>query len=337
MGSSTRVRRRICTTWRNKLVVEPTRQKLSARFKPSMILEAAQPFDRRTIFWFCLSLAVSAYFASEGLRQAFRGPFIAPDDARQHIFWMARLGGSGLLPNDLTADYFQAMAPPGYTALYAFGAMLQIDPLVLNKLWPLALGLVTTGFCFLRCFQLLRVPAAAFISSLLLNQSLWMQDDLISATPRAFLYPLLLAFVYFVSRRSWAKALTALALQGLFYPSVVFISLGILALRLIDWRDGRPKLSRERNGYFAFAAGVAVTAVVMIAYAWKSSGFGPVVTASEARLMPEFAADGRMRVFHETFWGFWISGQNSGMVPLTSLMPMFARIRIGTTSSITSS
>ena len=286
-----------------------------------MIFDTAQPFDRRTLLWFCLSLAISAYYASEGLRQAFSGPFIAPDDARQHVFWMARLGGSGLLPNDLTADYFQAMAPHGYTALYAFGAMLHIDPLLLNKLLPLALGLFTTAFCFLLCFQLLRVPSAAFISSLLLNQSLWMQDDLISATPRAFLYPLLLAFLYYVSRRSWVPALTALALQGLFYPSVVFISLGILALRLIDWRGGRPKLFQERNFYLVFVMGLAVTAVVMIAYAWKSSGFGPVVTASEARLMPEFAADGRMRVFHETLWEFWISGQNSGMVPLTSLMP----------------
>jgi len=286
-----------------------------------LIVEPGQAFGSQTILWFCLSLAVSAYYASEGLRQAFSGPFIAQDDARQHVFWMARFGGSGLLPHDLSADYFQAMAPHGYTALYALGAMLHIDPLLLSKLLPLALGLVTTAFCFLFCLHLLRVPSAAFIGSLLLNQSLWMQDDLISATPRAFLYPLLLAFLYYLSKRSWGTALTTLALQGLFYPSVVFISLGILALGLIDWRDGRPRLFRERSAYLVFAGGVAVTTVVMIAYAWKSSGFGPVVTANEARLMPEFAADGRMRVFHETFWEFWISGQNSGIAPLTSLMP----------------
>jgi hypothetical protein len=302
-------------------MVEPSRQRLSDRFSPALLVETARAFSPQTILWFGLSLAVSAYFASEGLRQAFSGPYIMQDDARQHVFWMARFGGSGLLPNDLSADYFQAMAPHGYTALYALGAMVGIDPLLLNKLLPLALGLVTTAFCFLLCFQLLRVPSAAFVSALLLNQSLWMQDDLISATPRAFLYPLLLAFLYYVSRRAWVPALTALALQGLFYPSVVFISLGILALRLVDWRGGRPKLFRDRSAYLVFAAGLAVTAVVMIAYAWKSSGFGPVVTASEARLMPEFSATGRMRVFHETFWGFWISGQNSGMIPLSSLMP----------------
>jgi hypothetical protein len=302
-------------------VAEPSHQQLSNRLNAALIVEPGQAFGSQTILWFCLSLAVSAYYASEGLRQAFSGLYIAQDDARQHIFWMARFGGSGLLPHDLSADYFQAMAPHGYTALYALGAMLHIDPLLLSKLLPLALGLVTTAFCFLFCLHLLRVPSAAFIGSLLLNQSLWMQDDLISATPRAFLYPLLLAFLYYLSKRSWAKALTILALQGLFYPSVVFISLGILALGLIDWRDGRPKLFRERSAYLVFAGGVAVTAVVMIAYAWKSSGFGPVVTANEARLMPEFAADGRMRVFHETFWEFWISGQNSGIAPLTSLMP----------------
>jgi hypothetical protein len=214
------------------------------------------------------------------------------------------------------------MAPYGYSALYRLMSLLGVDPLLLNKLLPLALGLVTTAYCFGLTLQLLRVPSAAFISALLLNQSLWMQDDLISATPRAFFYPLMLAFLYYLSRRSWLPCLAALALQGLFYPSSVFISVGILILRLFEWRSGRPRLTQNRRDYLFCGIGLAVSALVLLIYALKSSGFGPVVMASEARTMPEFSPKGRMRVFHEGFWEYWVSGQNTGLIPVSSLLPV---------------
>jgi hypothetical protein len=49
-----------------------------------------------------------------------------------------------------------------------------------------AARLLTTGYCFGVCVQLLPVPMTGFIGALLLNQNLWMQDGLISATPKAF-------------------------------------------------------------------------------------------------------------------------------------------------------
>lgn len=279
-------------------------------------------FDRRMLFWLGLSLVCSAYFASEGLRQAFSSQYVVQDDARQHVFWMERFVDGGLFPKDLSADYFQAMAPYGYTGLYGLMALLKVDPLLLNKLLPSVLGLVATAYCFGLCFQILRVPTAAFISALLLNQSLWMQDDLVSATPRAFLYPLLLAFLYYLSRGSWVLCFAALALEGLFYPSVAFISVGILVVRLLVWRGGRARFSRVRRDYVFCAIGLAIVGVVLCIYAVKSSGFGPVVTASEARAMAEFSPKGRMRVFHEGFWEYWVSGTNTGMIPAASLMPV---------------
>ena len=43
------------------------------------------------IFWFSLSMTVSATYAILGLQQAFAGEYIVQDDARQHVFWMLRL------------------------------------------------------------------------------------------------------------------------------------------------------------------------------------------------------------------------------------------------------
>ena len=129
-----------------------------------------------------------------------------------------------------------------------------ISPLVLHKLLPMALGLLTTAFCFGISMQLLRVPAAAFISSLLLTQSLWMRDALISGTPRAFSHPLILAFLYYLLLGAWPLCLLSVALLGLFYPSFSLIAMAILALRLLRWENKRLGLSRNKTDYLVFAS-----------------------------------------------------------------------------------
>ena len=50
------------------------------------------------------------------------------DDARQHVFWMQRFIDSELFPHDLIADYFQSVAPTGYTTLYRIAAALGSIP-----------------------------------------------------------------------------------------------------------------------------------------------------------------------------------------------------------------
>lgn len=312
-----------------QLTVPQSRQKfgsLLAAFSTRLhyFLTGSDPngLDFRTLFWLALSLAVSAYFANHALHQAFSSQYVVQDDARQHVFWMERFLDPQLFPRDLIADYFQSVAPSGYSAFYNVMAKLGIDPLLLNKLLPMVLGLITTTYCFGVCLQMLPAPAAAFLSSLLLNQSLWMQDDLVSATPRAFLYPIFLAFLYYLSRGSVLPCLAAIALQGLFYPSIGFIMISILILRLLDWQKEGLRLSRDRRNQVLCAAGLGIFLLIIVFYARKSSGFGPVVTASEARTLPEFSTEGRIRFFHPGFWSFWLTGINSGMTPMSSLLPI---------------
>jgi len=50
------------------------------------------------------------------------------DDARQHVFWMQRFLDPALFPRDLIADYFQSVAPAGYTAIYQMMAGVGINP-----------------------------------------------------------------------------------------------------------------------------------------------------------------------------------------------------------------
>ncbi len=289
------------------------------RFLTGPIAKTSAPGDNRAsasfVFWLSLSLTFAAFYGILGLHKAFRTEYIVAKDAREYVFWMQRFVDPELLPHDLIADYFKSVTPSGYAAVYHLMASLGTSPLLLSKILPIVLGLITTGYCFYVCIQLLPVPAAGFIATLLLNQSLWFKDDLASATPRAFVYPLFLAFLYYLLRCSLLPCLVAIALEGLFYPLLVFISAGILFVRLWDWQRWPPHLEQNRNNYFLCAAGLGMAFLVMLPYALASSEFGPIVNATQARAMPELWPGGRHPFFNNNPWRFWLIGEHSGVLP----------------------
>ncbi len=272
----------------------------------------------QVIFWFVLSLTFAVLFGILGLQQGFRADYVVQDDARQHVFWMQRFLDPSLFPNDRIADYFQSIAPPGYSFFYRIPAALGINPLLFNKFLPMGLGLITTVYAFGISLQLLPVPLMGFIGSLVLNQNLWVQDDLVSGTARSFLYPCFLAFIYYLLRGSLLPCLTAILLQGLFYPQFVLIMVGTLVMRLFN---GRGRLKGDRQAYLFCAAGLAVAFAVLLPYALEHSAYGAVISAAEARTLPEFAMKARSAFFNNDFWMFWIFGKRSGvffwMMPLS--------------------
>ena len=56
------------------------------------------------------------------------------DDARSHVVWMWRFINPELFPNDIIFDYFQSVAPPGYTTFYQAFATIGIHPTVAEEL-----------------------------------------------------------------------------------------------------------------------------------------------------------------------------------------------------------
>ncbi len=275
----------------------------------------SQRLQSRTALWFALSLVVAVVFALDGLRLAFQFPYTVQDDARQHVFWMQRFLDPELFPNDTIADYFRSVAPLGYAALYKQFASLGIDPFLLNKFLPLILGVLSTIYCFRVCTRIFPVPFAGFLSSLLLNQNLWLRDDLSSGTPRAFIYPLLLAFMHYLLRGSLYPCLTIIIIQGLLYPQTVFISVAILSVRLIHYRDGFLKISKNRSDHVFWLSGVTVAIFTLLPYAFKVTGLGPVVTVSEARGLPEFFSQGRSALFTDNSWAYWLYAKRTGIFP----------------------
>ncbi|MEQ9233716.1 hypothetical protein [Coleofasciculus sp. E2-BRE-01] len=274
------------------------------------------------IVWFSLSLTFSVVYSLLALQQAFSSDYLVDSDARQHVFWMQQFLEPRLFADDLIADYHQSVAPVGYATLYQIMAGFGIHPLVFNKLVPTILGVITTGYCFGIGLELLPLPIAGFTASLLLNQNLWTTYTLISGTPRAFVYPIVLAFLYYLLRRSLFPCLGAIALLGVFYPQYVLICAGILILQMGNWQGGRWRLSGNRRDYWLGGLGLAVAILVLLPYTVQSNEFGPAIAASAARGLPEFMPEGRTPFFDANPWEFWLFGKRSSFLGGLSLPPL---------------
>jgi hypothetical protein len=285
-----------------------------SRIQKLLTTPSANINRREMMVWFGLSLAFATGYAYISVEKAFNSKYVIEHDARQVVVWLERYTDPDLFPNDIIADYYISVTPPGYKFLFRFAASLEIDPISLSKVLPVILGLATTAICFLLSIRLLPVPATAFLSALLLNHCIWTDDAILSATPRGFLYPLFLMFLYSLIRGGLPLTLFMIALQGLFYPSILFVALGVIILRLFRWKDGRLRLSCEGKDYVLCVGGLATAAIVIVPYAMASSHFGPVINASEALSLPDSLAGDRLTFLNENFWTIWLWGGQSGML-----------------------
>ena len=257
----------------------------------------------RSRFWLAASILLATLFSLSGFGLSL-GDYTIQDDARQHVFWLQRLGDRNLFPNDLIADYFSSVAPAGYKFIYWLANLLGVEPLAFNKILPLLLGIGTSIYLFLVTISIFPIPIAGFFACLLLNQNLWLLDDLVSGTPRAFLYILFLGFVYHLLQKQLLPCILFIALQGLFYPQTVLISAGILCLNLITQKD--------KNLYIAGLIAAIVTASI---YKLQTAEFSEVITLAQARQLPEFAPGGRSTFFSYNPLQFWLVAKQSGWFP----------------------
>jgi hypothetical protein len=288
--------------------------------------------EKSRTFWFLLSCLLPLYYGTISLFNAFSHPYLIQDDARQHIFWMHRFVDPTLFPNDIIADYFQTINPIGYGAFYHLVAQLGIEPLLLAKLVPIALGFMTSIYCFGVVMQLFPVPIAAFLTTVILNQGLWMRDEIITGTSRAFLYPLFLAFIYYLLKKSFILCIISVALQAVFYPPLALVEAGTLLMRLVQWNGWKPRLSKDRSQYPFSIIGAALSIALILSFFPRLGTFAPMITAAQMQAMPEFGAGGRLGYFNQDFWQTWISG-DSAILPrfvpliilLSVLFPVFRK------------
>lgn len=301
--------------------------------------------NSQRLFWLLLSLIVPLYFGLISLHHAVTQAFMVQDDARLHIVWLQQFVDPDLFANDLIAQYYQTIQAAGFQALYWGMAKLGIEPLILAKLLPTGLALITTGYLFHLTLHLLPHPACAFLTTLLLNQNIWLKDDLISATPRAFIYPLFAAFLYYLVRRSAWGCWITIGLMGLFYPQLVLVELGILTLRLLPTMIQAASISSNLEGEMAGPIGseppaltenerrqfrrsamqqlrlwlvaIGVAVLVMLPFQQHvAHEFGSLLSAAQMQQMPEFGPNGRREYFGVDPVSFMFRGASGVRLPL---------------------
>ncbi|WP_319422480.1 hypothetical protein [Pleurocapsa sp. FMAR1] len=268
-------------------------------------------------FWLGVSLLFALYYGLFFYYQVFSHEYIVQDDARHHVVWLQKFIDPKLFPNDLIADYFQSLAPLGFKALYFLMAKIGIQPIVLAKILPPILGLITTVYIYLFSLEILPLASCAFLSSLFVNQLIWLNDDLVSATPRAFLYPILAAFLYYLSKKELVACLLLMLLQGLFYPQLLLVEIIVFSLNLLIVKDKILfKFTSQKEPYIWWILGGIVTAIALFSQVQKPPELAILVTAQQMQQMPEFNSGGRTPFFGGGWFNYWLAGDSGLSLPL---------------------
>ena len=291
---------------------------LSAAFQPvpSPTLKSLDKSPQVT-FWFAVSFLSPLYFGLLSLLHASSSRYIVQDDARLHIVWLQRLTDPRLFPNDTIADYYGIIQPAGFKLLYYFAATLGIDALTLAKILPLLLALIATAYLFWATLALLPVPIAGTLTTLILNQNIWIRDDLISAAPRAFVYPLFSAFLYYLLKNNSFGWILSLIVLGLFYPQMTIVAVALLTLRLLEWQGYKPHISRRFQDYILWLLALAITGVMLLTFSHQvAAQVGELTSLEEMKALPEFYPGGRGEYFGVPFLSFWFDGSSGMRFPL---------------------
>ena len=262
------------------------------------------------ISWLGLSVLFTLYFALVSLHYAFSYDYLVQDDVRIHIVWLQKFSDSELFSNDFLADYFSYFVPLGFKGVYWLGTKIGIEPLLLAKVLPTILGLVTTIYVYFFSLKILAKHFCAFLSSLLITQLIWLNDDLISATPRAFVYPLFAAFLYYLATEKLILCLLTMFILGLFYPQVLLVEIAVLTIRLIERKKGF-QLTQKTQYYRWWILGLIVSAIALFPYTQKTSQWS-MITAIDMQQLPEFQLNGRT-YFYGVGWLKFLFAGDSGL------------------------
>lgn len=246
-------------------------------------------------------------------RPALFDPYVINDDARQHIYWMARFQDPELFKGDPLADFFSSpkFATYGMVGLYSLMSFF-VEPLVFSKILPLFLIPLCAVFLF-ALGRRLKDPLSGLILVAIFLTVIWDRDRFSGGLARSFAYPILILFLYSLVRRRYLAASALMVAGALFYPPIAPVCAGTWAFSFLDLP--RLRVNFRRNGLAPFLIGSVLTLAVLIsAYiVFKDEAAGRLVTPTEAAHMPEFYRNGRVEFFHESPIVQYLQGEDAGL------------------------
>ncbi|MFB0561847.1 MAG: hypothetical protein ACETWM_11655 [Candidatus Lokiarchaeia archaeon] len=193
-------------------------------------------FGACLLFFFCIFLFKSTHARIEfaiiilaigiGVMSqlpSFLNRYIINDDVMQHVYWMQQFRDGGLFKNDLLTVYAKNYQPWGFIALYYVFSFI-IDPMIISKIIPIVLFVVSSLYLFKLVSEMTNNYTGFLSASIFMAAPIYL-DRMVGGLPRAFGYPLLIIFLYYLIKKEYLKSSLVLILQCLFYPIVFLLSM----------------------------------------------------------------------------------------------------------------
>ncbi|MFH0959861.1 MAG: hypothetical protein V1897_14285 [Pseudomonadota bacterium] len=166
-------------------------------------------------------VAIAVFYI--GNYDIFSNHYIVNDDVRQQLFWMERWQDPELFQNDFLANYSEAYVPVGVKAIYRLGS-LWFNPLQFSKVLTAILFVFTAVLWFV-WGRLFGDNLTAFVVVLVYFLFTGFQTNMAGGLSRGFVFPLLIAYLYFISQGDIFKGGLVVLVQSFFNPYVFLLCL----------------------------------------------------------------------------------------------------------------
>jgi hypothetical protein len=254
---------------------------------------------------------------------ALTNPYVVMDDVRQQTYWMEKWRDPELFQNDLLSDYAQNYVSWGFQAIYRLATPF-VDPIQFGKVLSGILYLVTAGFLFGIGLRFRDELVPVFVVCVFCFFGDFM-ERIAGGIPQSFGYPLLAAYLYFLSGNNLAGAGLTLLLASVFVPYVFILCLVTHGLYLVHnyWRTIARVFHKPAKQYEAAIGAsdsaarqplrfpyIPMSAVISILLAaagcvlmslkyvfLKTDRFGELVTAADMLGKIEYTDLGRFRIY----------------------------------------
>ncbi len=147
---------------------------------------------------------------------AIKNQYVIDDDVRQQTFWMQQWSDPELYRNDLLVDYAKNYVPWGVKAVNYLPAKL-MNPVQFSKIMAGILFVITAVLIFGLATQF-KDDLTAFLAVCFFGLMGGFMSKISGGISQSFVYPLLIGYLFFISRKNLLGASLTIMLQAVFNP-----------------------------------------------------------------------------------------------------------------------
>lgn len=224
---------------------------------------------------------------------ALINPYMIGSDFRGTLYWTRQFRDNTLFPNDFLTEHMKYFQPWGLVGLY-YVLSFVIDPVLISKILPVFLVALSSLYLF-KLVRHLANRYTAWLTALIFMTSFPYVERMTGGVAGSFSFPLLIVFLYYLTKKDYFKSSFLLVLQVLFYPVIFFISALAYSFMFIKIRDRKISFDSSSPKIISFILGVLLSGSLLYGkYVLSPRPFPDTfVTRSEMIGQPEYYEGGR--------------------------------------------